>query len=59
MRMRARRRFTFSSWDHALEVRLSPAIVSLHAPLPAAPPTHVSSAPGDDPLPEPQPTPGT
>jgi hypothetical protein len=36
MKMRARRKFVFSSGDHVLEVRLSPAIVSFYAlPAPA------------------------
>src|SRR5690349_14946578 len=57
MRMRARRRF--SPCDHALEVRLSPAIISLYAPPATALVGPVFAPPGDAPLPDPQPTPGT
>jgi len=57
MSMRARRRF--SPCAHALEVRLSPAIVSWSAPPAPALVGPVSAPTGDDPLPDPQPTPGT
>ena len=57
MRMRARRRF--SPCAQALEVRLSPAIVSLYAPPTTALVGRGFAPPGDDPLPDPQPTPGT
>jgi hypothetical protein len=59
MTMRARRRSRFASCDHALEVRLSPAIVSFYAPPAAAPAGRVFAPPGEDPLPDPEPTPGT
>ena len=59
MKMRARRKFVFSSCDHALEVRLSPAIVSFYAPPAPAMARPVSPPRIDDPLPDPQPDPGT
>ncbi len=56
MRMRARRMFVISGWDRALEVRLSPSIVSPYVVVgtPPAGPT-ISWAP-DAPSPGPNPT---
>jgi hypothetical protein len=57
MRMRARRRF--SPCAYALEVRLSPTIVSFYTPPATALVGRVSAPPADHPLPDPQPTPRT
>jgi hypothetical protein len=59
MKMRARREFAFSTLDLALEVRLSPAIVSAVAAVATPPWISVDQSAREDPLPDPEPSPGT
>ncbi len=59
MKMRARRKFVFSSCDHRLEARLSPASLAFSAPPVPALVGALSAPRGGDPLPHPQPDHGT
>jgi hypothetical protein len=59
MKMRASREFVFSSCDLGLEVRLSPAILSPVVEVGIRPAILVARSAPEDPLPDPEPSPGT
>jgi hypothetical protein len=59
MKMRARREFVFSSCDLGLEIRLSPTILLPAAVVGTPSVTLVARSAPEDPLPDPEPSPGS